>query len=89
MKMATLSSSPPRVADALQLLASPSEKFISAIFESPAQLIFALGNLGADMSPEEREEATKTIVAATMVGNIATTAIGATAIGGVIEYRRN
>ena len=73
------------IADALELLVSPAE-IISAIFESPGQLIFALGNLGADMSPEEREEATKTIIAATIVGNIATTTI-ATAIGG-IGYRR-
>ena len=73
------------VADALELLVSPAEIF-QAIFESPAQLIFALGNLGADMSPEEREEATKTIIAATIVGNIATTTM-ATAIGG-IGYRR-
>ena len=73
------------IADALELLASPAE-IISAIFESPAQLIFALGNLGADMSPEEREEATKTIIAATIVGNIATTTM-ATALGG-IGYRR-
>ena len=73
------------VADALELLVSPSA-ILSAIFESPAQLIFALGNLGADMSPEEREEATKTIIAATIVGNIATTTM-ATAIGG-IGYRR-
>lgn len=74
------------VADALELLVSPTE-IISAIFESPAQLIFALGNLGADMSTEEREEATKTIIAATIVGNIATTAIGTAAIGS-IGYRR-
>lgn len=74
------------VADALELLASPAE-MISAIFESPAQLLFALGNLGADMSPAEREEATKTIIAATIVGNIATTTAMATAVGG-IGYRR-
>jgi hypothetical protein len=73
------------VAVALQLLESPAE-MLSAIFESPAQLIFALGNLGADMSEEEREEATKTIIAATIVGNIATTTM-ATAVGG-IGYRR-
>jgi polyhydroxyalkanoate synthesis regulator phasin len=73
------------VAVALQLLESPAE-ILSAIFESPAQLIFALGNLGADMSEEEREEATKTIIAATIVGNIATTTM-ATAVGG-IGYRR-
>jgi hypothetical protein len=74
------------IADALELLVSPTE-IISAIFESPAQLIFALGNLGADMSPEEREEATKTIIAATIVGNIATTTMASVAIGGV-GYRR-
>jgi hypothetical protein len=73
------------VADALELLTSASE-ILSAIFESPAQLLFAIGNLGADMSPEEREEASKTIIAATIVGNIATTTI-ATAVGG-IGYRR-
>lgn len=74
------------VADALELLVSPTE-ILSAIFESPAQLIFALGNLGADMSPEEREEATKTIIAATIVGNIATTTMASVAIGGA-GYRR-
>lgn len=73
------------VAVALELLVSPAE-ILSAIFESPAQLLFAIGNLGADMSPQEREEASKTIIAATIVGNIATTTIGA-AVGG-IGYRR-
>ena len=73
------------VAVALELLTSASEIF-SAIFESPAQLLFAIGNLGADMSPEEREEASKTIIASTIVGNIATTTM-ATAIGS-IGYRR-
>lgn len=58
-----------------------------AIFESPAQLIFALGNLGADMSEEERDEATKTVVAATIVGNIAATTVAASAVGAV-GYRR-
>jgi len=74
-----------QVADALELLESPGE-ILSAIFESPAQLIFAIGNLGADMSPAEREEATKTIVAATIVGNIATTTAMATV--GSVGYRR-
>ena len=74
------------IADALQLLESPLE-ILSAIFESPAQLLFALGNLGADMSEEEREEATKTIIAATIVGNIATTA-SVTASMGAVGYRR-
>ena len=74
------------VADALELLESPAEMLV-AIFESPAQLVFALGNLGADMSDEEREEATKTVVAATIVGNIAATTVAASAVGAV-GYRR-
>jgi len=73
------------VAVSLELLTSAGE-IISAIFESPAQLLFAIGNLGADMSPEEREEASKTVIAATIVGNIATTTI-ATSVGS-IGYRR-
>jgi hypothetical protein len=75
------------VADALELLASPAE-MLSAIFESPAQLIFALGNLGADMSVAEREEATKTVVAATIVGNIAATTVAASGAVGAVGYRR-
>lgn len=73
------------VAVALELLTSAGD-IITAIFESPAQLLFAIGNLGADMSPEERKEASETIIAATIVGNIATTTM-ATAIGSV-GYRR-
>jgi len=73
------------VAVALELLTSAGD-IVSAIFESPAELLFAIGNLGADMSDEERKEASETIIAATIVGNIATTTM-ATAIGGV-GYRR-
>jgi hypothetical protein len=69
----------------LELLTSAGE-ILSAVFESPGQLLSAIGNLGADMSPEERTEASETIIAATIVGNIATTTI-ATAVGG-IGYRR-
>jgi polyhydroxyalkanoate synthesis regulator phasin len=73
------------VAVALELLTSAGD-IVSAIFESPAELLFAIGNLGADMSTEERKEASETIIAATIVGNIATTTM-ATAIGSV-GYRR-
>ena len=73
------------VAVALELLTSAGD-ILTAVFESPAQLLFAIGNLGADMSPEERKEASETIIAATIVGNIATTTM-ATAIGS-IGYRR-
>ena len=73
------------VAVALELLTSAGD-ILTAVFESPAQLLFAIGNLGADMSPEERKEASETVIAATIVGNIATTTM-ATAVGGV-GYRR-
>jgi hypothetical protein len=59
------------VAAALEVLASPSE-FINAVFENPAQALLALASIGADMSPEERKEATETVVAAVIVGQIAT-----------------
>jgi hypothetical protein len=39
------------------------------------------------MSEEERDEATKTVVAATIVGNIAATTVAASAVGAV-AYRR-
>jgi polyhydroxyalkanoate synthesis regulator phasin len=73
------------VAVALELLTSAGD-IVSAIFENPSQLLFAIGNLGADMSDEERKEAGETIIAATIVGNIATTTM-TTTIGG-IGYRR-
>ena len=73
------------VAVALELLTSAGD-IVSAIFENPSQLLFAIGNLGADMSDEERKEASETIISATIVGNIATTTM-TTTIGG-IGYRR-
>lgn len=73
------------VAVSLELLASAGD-ILSAVFESPAELLSAIGNLGADMSPEERKEASETVIAAAIVGNIATTTM-ATAIGSV-GYRR-
>ena len=42
------------VAVALELLTSAGD-ILSAVFESPAELLFAIGNLGADMSTEERK----------------------------------
>jgi len=39
----------------------------------------ALGNVGADMSPEVREEAQKTVVASVIVSQVATTASAAAA----------
>jgi hypothetical protein len=60
-----------QVAAALEVLASPAE-FIGAVFEDPAQALLALASIGADMSEEERKESTETVLAAVIVGQIAT-----------------
>ena len=76
------------VAAALVVLANPAE-LINAIFTNPAQAILALGSIGADMSPEERKESEKTIVAAIIVGGIATqSTLTVAASAGTIAYRR-
>ena len=70
------------VAAALQVLESPSE-LVSAIFNDPGQVLLALGSIGADMSTEERKEATEmvvaTVVAAGAAMNAAAVAAGAAA----------
>ena len=77
------------VAAALVVLANPA-KLINAIFTDPAQALLALGSIGADMSEEERAESQETIVAAVIVGGIATqSALTAAASVGTIAYRRN
>jgi hypothetical protein len=48
----------------------------------------ALGNIGADMTPEVREEAQKTIVASVIVSQVATTA-SAAAASAAASVRRN
>jgi hypothetical protein len=64
------------VAAALVLLESPSE-LIGAIFSDPGEALQALGSIGADMSPQEREEAQKMVVAAVIAGNAAINAVAA------------
>lgn len=46
----------------------------------------AIGNVGADLTPEVREQAQETIVASVLVSNIATTSMAATS--SVASYRR-
>jgi hypothetical protein len=76
------------VAAALVVLESPAE-LLNAIFTDPAQALLALGSIGADMSTEEREESQETIVAAVIVGGIATqSAVTAAASAGAVAYRR-
>jgi hypothetical protein len=76
------------VAQALTVLENPAE-LVNAIFTDPAQALLALASIGADMSDEEREESEKTIVAAVIVGGIATqSALTVAASAGTVGYRR-
>jgi uncharacterized membrane protein YgcG len=68
------------VAAALVLLENPSE-LIGAIFSDPGEALQALGSIGADMSTEEREEATEMVVAAVIAAGAAMNAVGAAAAG--------
>lgn len=54
----------------LNLLNSPSE-LLSEVFSNPAVVIDILSNVGADMSPEKREEAQTVVIAAVIVTQIA------------------
>ena len=78
------------VVAALELFDNPSE-LLSEIFTNPAQVLTALSNIGADMSEEERKESTETILAAVIVGQIATqsaVAAAASAAAASSTYRR-
>jgi hypothetical protein len=66
------------VAAALVLLENPSE-LIGAIFSDPGEALQALGSIGADMSDEEREEATDMVVATVVAAGAAMNAVGAAA----------
>lgn len=58
------------VAAALVLLENPAQ-LLGELFSDPGQVLTALSNIGADMSPQEREESQRTVVAAVIVGQIA------------------
>ena len=70
---------------ALQLLEDPIA-LLGELFSNPAEVFTALSNIGADMSPEVRERSEDVVVAAVIVGNIATQAAASAA--GVAAYRR-
>jgi len=65
---------------AVELLSNPGE-LIQEIFTDPMAALAALGQVGADMSPEVRERSEEVVVAAVIVGNIASAA-------GAAAYRR-
>lgn len=78
------------VVAALELFDNPTE-LLSEVFTNPAQVLTALSNIGADMSEEERKESTETILAAVIVGQIATqsaVAAAASAAAASSTYRR-
>ena len=78
------------VVAALELFDNPAE-LLTEIFTNPAQVLTALSNIGADMSEEERKESTETILAAVIVGQIATqsaVAAAASAAAASTTYRR-
>ena len=70
---------------ALQLLENPAE-LLSAIFTDPSQAVTALLNIGADMSPEVREDSEKIVLSAIIASGIATQAAASAAA--TASYRR-
>lgn len=74
------------VAVALELFNNPAE-LLSEVFSNPGAVLTAFSNIGADMSVEVRDKAEKTIVAAVIVGQIATQS-AVTAAAGAASYRR-
>ena len=58
------------VADALEIFESGAE-LLATVFENPAKALKALANIGADMTPEERETSQNTVVAAVVVTQVA------------------
>jgi len=76
------------VVAALELFDNPAE-LLSEVFTDPGEVLTALSNIGADMSPEVREQSEKVIVAAVIVGQIATqSAVAAAASAASTTYRR-
>jgi hypothetical protein len=50
------------VADALEIFENPSE-ILGAVFTDPGKALTAVANIGADMTPEKREESQRIVVA--------------------------
>jgi len=64
------------VAAQVELLENPGE-LLATVFSDPGAALAALGSVGADMSPQEREEATKMVVATVIAAGAAMNAVGA------------
>jgi hypothetical protein len=57
------------VADALEIFENPSE-ILGAVFTDPSKALTAVANIGADMTPEQREESQTVVVASIIVGQV-------------------
>lgn len=60
------------VADALEMFENPSE-ILGAVFTDPGKAVTALANVGADMTPEKREESQIVVVASIIAAQILST----------------
>jgi hypothetical protein len=58
------------VADAIEIFNTPTE-LLATVFSDPGKALKALANVGADMTPEERETSQNTVVAAVIVTQVA------------------
>jgi polyhydroxyalkanoate synthesis regulator phasin len=66
------------VAAQVELLQDPAA-LVEELFTNPAAALAAFGSIGADMSDEEREEATEMVVATVVAAGAALNAVGAAA----------
>ncbi len=63
------------VAAQVELVSNPAA-LVEELFTDPGAALAALGSIGADMSPEEREEATNMVVATVVAAGAALNAVG-------------
>lgn len=68
------------VAISLQLVSNPAELF-GALFTNPTAAFTAIGNVGADMSEEERVEAKKMVLATVVAAGAALNSLAAATRG--------
>lgn len=59
------------VADALEVFENPGE-ILGAVFTDPGKALTAFVSIGADMTPEKREESQKVVIAAVIAGQVLT-----------------
>jgi hypothetical protein len=60
------------VADAIEMFENPSELLLTVLTD-PGKVLKAFGNVGADMTPEQRKESQTVVVASIIVGQIVST----------------